>query len=208
MTRVLFILLLSFLFSEILSAQQDSLAVKREKRQAFLPNPVSRGRITIGGSADLSNTFRANNGGSFNFSIAPSFAYFVVRGLAVGARYSFGIGSSKSFDASKNQYVATTTFTTFVGPTVKYYVGKHQLKGVMAAQGGYAVYTALQGTSVFNLNGFAFGASAGTAHFFNKNLALETTFYFNTSGFETQLPSTRVGVSLGLFAFLDTKKRE
>ncbi|MBL0309066.1 MAG: hypothetical protein IPP77_05120 [Bacteroidetes bacterium] len=206
-SKIFFFFVSLLCLSSGLFAQVDTPSAASIKKAEYLPSPVARGRYIIGGAADLSNTFQKNNG-KFNLSLAPSFGIFVFKGLAIGGRYSFAIGTFKTFDAVKNKNVTTTTFTSFVGPLLKYYYGKSQLKGLIAAQGGYSVYTALKGTDVSNYNGFAFGASVGMAHFFNPHLALETSLYFNTTGYEKQFPSTRVGISLGLFAFLNTKKQE
>jgi hypothetical protein len=46
------------------------------------------------------------------------------------------------------------------------------------------------------------------AYFFNQHLSLETGMYITATGYQTQLPTTRIGFSLGLFAFLDKKKPE
>jgi len=168
---------------------------------------TERGRFLIGGSADISSTYESNTS-RFNLSLAPTFGVFVVKSLAIGARYSFGISGYKAYDASVSKEVSVTAFTTQIGPTIKYYPGKKSLKGVISANGGYVSYAAFIGSKTFNTNGFVAGGSAGIAHFFNQHISLETVLYANVSGFHNQHPVSRFGFSIGIFAFLDKKKQE
>ena len=46
------------------------------------------------------------------------------------------------------------------------------------------------------------------AYFFNPHLSLETGLYLTGQSFVHQRPTTRVGVSVGFFVFLDNKKNE
>ena len=52
------------------------------------------------------------------------------------------------------------------------------------------------------------GGSLGIAHFFNPHLSLETALYMDASGYKTQLLPASFGLSIGLYAFLDKKKKE
>ncbi|MDB5282519.1 MAG: hypothetical protein JWO06_1594 [Bacteroidota bacterium] len=168
---------------------------------------IERGRFTIGGSGDVSISYTALNR-NFNLSVAPSFGIFVVKGFVIGGRYSIGIGSARNYDAKNQVYNTTTTFNTQIGPSLKYYLGKKPLKGVTAVNATYVVSTALSKTNVSNANGFSVGGSVGMAYFLNSNISVETAMYLTASGFEKQLPTTRVGFSVGFFAFVDKKKRE
>ena len=168
---------------------------------------IEKGRYTVGGSADLSMTYNDRNT-TFNLAFSPQFGVFVVRGFVVGGRYSFAVGSSSVFSQAKQTYTVTTTFTTNIGPVLKYYYGKKPLKGVASANGGYSVQTVLRSKDITNINGFTVGGSLGMAYFFNPHISLETAFYVNASGYETKLPTSRMGFSVGLFAFLDKKKPE
>src|ERR1041385_2111247 len=97
---------------------------------------VERGRYLIGGSADISSSYQGKNSG-FNLSLSPSFGVFVVKGFAIGARYSFGLSSSRTYDNTKKEYVSTTTFSSGIGPLVRYYFGKKPLKGIVSANVNY-----------------------------------------------------------------------
>jgi hypothetical protein len=101
-----------------------------------------------------------------------------------------------------------------VGPNFKYYLGKKALKGVASFSPAYTVSTSFKKssptatTSINSLDGFALTGLVGMAYFFNQHLSLETGMYITATGYQTQLPTTRIGFSLGLFAFLDKKKPE
>ncbi len=168
---------------------------------------TDKGGYLVGGSVDLSDDFNGANT-NFNFSVAPSFAVFVVKNFAVGANYAITIGNSHTFDASSGTYTSITTLQTFIGPYLKYYIGKKQLKGMVSFTGGYSGITALGGGDVISLNGFALKGTLGMAYFFNQHISLETAAYINAQGYQTLLPSTRVGLSIGFFTFLDKKKQE
>src|SRR5690349_18994386 len=97
---------------------------------------VERGRYLLGGNVDISSSYQGKNSG-FNMSLTPSFGTFVVKGLAIGARYSFGISSARTFSESKNEYTSVTSFTSGIGPLVRYYIGKKPLKGLISANVNY-----------------------------------------------------------------------
>jgi hypothetical protein len=168
---------------------------------------VEKGRFLVGGSADISSAYQGKNS-SFNLSLAPSFGVFVVKGFAIGGRYSFGISSSKTYDKVKDEYNTVTTFTSGVGPLVRYYIGKKPLKGLISANVNYLTSTTLRKTSVSGTNGFSATGLVGFGYFFNPHLSLDCGLYVSGQGFEKQLPVTRIGFSVGLFAFLDKKKKE
>lgn len=168
---------------------------------------VEKGRYTIGGNIDISGT-RTGIERTFRMTVAPQFGVFVVKGFAVGARYSFGVAGSRTYNEDKKEFEVSTTYTTNIGPRLKYYYGKKQMKGYIMGHGGYSVATRVRKGNVFNRNGFTFGASLGMAYFVNNNIAIESGLYFDTSGYEKTLPTTRIGFSVGIFTFLDNKKKE
>lgn len=168
---------------------------------------TERGRFLVGGGVDISTT-RQSDVTRFNMNINPTFGVFVVKNFAVGARYSFGVSNVRSFDNKANKYVAITSFTTAVGPNLKYYFGKKALKGFVGANAGYVVFTQLNRGNVFNYNGFTAGGNVGMAYFLNKHIALESGMYFTAAGYEGEFPTTRIGFSVGLFVFLNKKKQE
>jgi outer membrane protein with beta-barrel domain len=174
---------------------------------------TEKGQYLIGGSADISEIFQ-NNVTTFNFSIQPSFGVFVVKGFAIGGVYGFSCGSSKTYNPTNKNYTTATTFNTKVGPNLKYYLGKKEIKGFAAINPAYTVYTQMRstsgesGTGITNYDGFSLTGSVGVAYFFNQHISLETAGYITASGYQKQLPTTRIGLSLGLYAFLDKKKQE
>lgn len=168
---------------------------------------VDKGRYLIGGSVDISHLTQGE-ARNFNLSLSPQFGVFVVKGFAVGGRYSFGVASRRIFNEKKQQYMPLTVFTTAVGPELSYYPGKKALKGAISAYGNYTVYTRLYNGDVTNKNGFAAGGFAGMAYFFNNHIMLRSGMYINVSGYEGDFPATRIGFSIGLAAVLDKKNKE
>ncbi len=168
---------------------------------------VEKGRYLIGGNADISTAFQ-NKTSRFNLSLSPAFGVFVIKGFAIGARYSFGVSSVRTFNTNRQEYVATTTFNSGVGPLARYYFGKKQLKGLVAANVNYLTTVTLRRNNVSGTSGYSATGFLGMAHFFNPHLALECGLYVTGVGYLKQLPTTRIGFSVGLFAFLDKKKKE
>ena len=171
---------------------------------------VERGRYLVGGNIDISEMLQGKNSG-FNMALAPSFGVFVIKGLAIGAKYSFAITNTHNFSNSSHKYTNTTTFATGIGPTIKYYYGKKSLKGVVSANVNYLTSTTFRktnSTSISGTSGFSAIGLLGMAYFFNPHISLESGLYLSGAGFEKQLPVTRIGFSVGLYAFLDKKKKE
>ena len=168
---------------------------------------TDKGKLLIGGNADMSLSFQSTTR-NFNLSINPTFGVFAIKNFLIGGRYSFGVASRRAFNNDKNEYRTVTSFTTGIGPIAKYYFGKKQLKGFLAANASYLVFTQLTKGNVANKNGFSAGGSVGMAYFFNEHVALETAFYVTASGYEGDFPTTRGGISVGIFTLLDKKKSE
>ncbi len=168
---------------------------------------TEKGKYLVGGSADMSMSFTGINN-SFNMSLSPQFSAFVTKGLAIGARYSFGISASKTFDNNKQEYVSVSTFTSGIGPLIRGYVGKKQLKGVFAAGANYLTTTTLRKNNVSGTSGYNATAFVGAAYFFNPLLSLEFGLYVTNTGYQKRLSTTRGGLSVGFFVFLDNKKKE
>ena len=175
---------------------------------------TDKGRLIVGGSANISESFQSTTH-TFNLALQPTFGAFVIDNLAIGGTYSFGVGSTRTVNATTEVRSTTTTINTLVGPLVKYYFGKKAMKPFLSANAGYSVYTQLKSnsspgssTSIANYDGGQFGGSAGIAYFFNQHIALESAMYITTSAYKTQIPTTRFGFSFGLYAFLDKKKQE
>ena len=175
---------------------------------------TDKGRLIAGGSVNISESVQGTTT-TFNLALQPTFGAFVINNLAIGGTYSFSVGSSRTFNATTDVHSTTTTINTLVGPLVKYYFGKKAMKPFISANAGYSVYTQLRSnsspgssTGITNYDGGQFGGSVGIAYFFNQHLAIESALYSTTSAYNTQIPTTRIGFSLGLYAFLDKKKQE
>ena len=168
---------------------------------------VERGRYTVGGNVDISMSLQGDVR-RFNMSINPAFGVFVVKGFAVGGRYQFGVGSVREFNTRDNEYQSVVTFSTAIGPQLKYYYGKKSLKGLVSANVLYLTSTTLRKSRVNGTQGMSANGLLGIAHFFNNNVALESGLYVTLQAVDKQLPITRFGFSMGLFVFLDKKKKE
>jgi len=189
------------------------------RRASFLPMTLllfivtnlfaqtEKGKYLVGGAADMSMSFTGKNN-NFNMSLSPQFGVFVVKGFAIGARYTFGISAAKTFSTAKNEYVSTTTFTSGIGPLFRGYIGKKQLKGLLAAGASYLTSTTLRKNNVSGTNGYTATGLIGAAYFFNPHVSLEFGFYVTNTGYQKQLPTTRGGISVGFSVFLDKKKDE
>jgi hypothetical protein len=181
---------------------------------SLLPAQTEKGMYSIGGSTNISEAIQSTTN-TFSLALSPSFGVFVIRNFAVGGTYSFSVGSTRTLNTSNDVHTTTTSFTTLVGPFLKYYIGKKTMKPFVSANGGYSVYTSIRSTSssgsiasLTNYDGAQWGGSAGIAYFFNPHVSLESALYITTSAYQTQIPTTRFGFSLGLYAFLDKKKTE
>jgi outer membrane protein len=146
----------------------------------------NQGRMLVGGSAELStNTYKDKDGGttvtngtSTSLSISPSFGYFVIDNLAVGA--SLGLGFSKWNDkrAGDGDY---TTSSLRIEPFVRYYLPL----GIFF-QGKFGI-----GTTKYKYDDNAFNdrktnsgnlaVSAGYAIFLTDNIALEPELGYRVS---------------------------
>jgi hypothetical protein len=168
---------------------------------------VEKGKYLIGGSVDISQLMQGE-ARNFNMSISPAFGVFVIKGLGIGGRYSFGVASRRVYNKKKEKYMPSTSFTTAIGPKVSYYIGKKAFKGLVSAYANYVVYTQLYNGNVTNLNGFSAGGFVGMAYFFNEHVAMESGMYLNGSGYKGEFPATRIGFSVGLAVVLDKKKQD
>lgn len=166
---------------------------------------TEKGKQLLGGTADMSMSFQSTTS-TFFMNFSPTFGVFAVKNFVIGGRYSFGVNSRRALTASK-EYRTTSTFTAGIGPFAKYYFGKKQIKGFVAANGSYLVSTTMVKSNVSNLNGYTAGGSVGCAYFFNEHVGLETAFYVQVTGYEGGFPSTRGGISVGIFGLLDKKKQ-
>lgn len=169
---------------------------------------TQKGILMPGGNADASMSINGSTRG-FNVSVQPTFAAFVVNNFAVGFVYSFGLSGSR-VPVGDTAYKQTNTFTTSLGPYLKYYIGKKALKGAISASAAYlissGVRTLTNRSPAQDYGGFSVGGTVAAAYFFNPHVSLEPGLYINTTGYQTQIPTTRFGFSLGLYVFIDKPK--
>lgn len=168
---------------------------------------TEKGRYIVGGNVDISGSIQGDVK-RFNMTLAPSFGIFVVKGFAIGGRYSFGVSSISQYDEKEKERISTVTFSTAIGPLVKGYFGPKRLKGFATANVQYLTSTTLRKSRINGTQGLSTMGSVGIAHFFNNNVVLESGLYVSLQSVVKQLPITRIGFSMGLFVILDKKKKE
>lgn len=168
---------------------------------------TEKGRYLVGGNVDISGSIQGDVK-RFNMTLAPSFGVFVVKGFAIGGRYSFGVTSVSQYDEKEKERVSNITFSTAIGPTLKGYFGPKRLKGFASGNVQYLTTTTMRKSRINGSQGLSALGSLGIAHFFNNNVVLESGLYVSLQSVTKQLPITRIGFSMGLFVILDKKKKE
>jgi len=181
---------------------------------SLLPAQTEKGMFVIGGNTNISEAIKGTSN-TFSLALQPTFGAFVVNNFALGGIYSFSASGARTLNASTDIRTTTTTFNTLVGPFLKYYFGKKAMKPFISTNAGYTVFTQIRSNNVpnssaslTNYDGFSVSGSAGIAYFLNPHISIESALYITASGYQTQLPTTNFGFSLGLYAFLDKKKQE
>lgn len=170
---------------------------------------TEKGNLLAGGGADFSLSFNYTTRG-FNVALQPTFAGFVVKNFAMGFIYSIGISGSHVVNTNPPSTKETNNFSTNLGPYLKYYIGKKGLRGFISANAGFALMTGVRTETNHSPSqayaGIVSGGSVGLAYFFNEHIALEPALYITNAAYQTLEPTTRVGISLGFYAFLQRKK--
>ncbi|MDB5284183.1 MAG: hypothetical protein JWO06_3258 [Bacteroidota bacterium] len=169
---------------------------------------TEKGNYLIGGSGDASLAFNYTTR-SFNVAVQPTLAIFAIQNFAIGANFSFGVSGSHTINATTNVAKETNSFNTSLGPLLKYYIGKKGLKAVISANTAYLITTGIRTETNTGpsqaLEGFVVGGSVGLAYFISPHMSLEPALYITATGYQTQYPTTRIGVSLAFYGFLDKK---
>jgi outer membrane protein len=162
----------------------------------------NQGRMLVGGSAefrtmsdkDKSGATTTTNGNRTTMSVSPSFGYFVIDQLAVGASVDMAV--TKWNDKSGFDDDNTTTTVQFQ-PFVRYYLpmgiffqGKFGL--------GTAKTTYEDNTADNKYNTSSLALSAGYAIFLSDNVALEPELGYRTSKFKNTDSDTK-NINSGIF---------
>ncbi|HEX6226912.1 MAG TPA: autotransporter outer membrane beta-barrel domain-containing protein [Chryseolinea sp.] len=161
----------------------------------------NKGRMLVGGSAefrtmsdkDKTGGTTTTNGNRTTLSISPSFGYFIIDQLAVGAAVDMSLSKWNAKDAFDDDN--NTTSIQFQ-PFVRYYLPM----GIFF-QGKFGVGTAKttyddRGDSKYNTSSLAL--SAGYAIFLSDNVAIEPELGYRTSKFKNTDSDTK-NLNSGLF---------
>jgi hypothetical protein len=152
---------------------------------------ADRGKMALSGGASLTiNSSKADADGAewfttTNLTLAPTFGYFVINGLLVGATPVIGISSPEEGD---------NTYTYGIGPTVAYFA---KLMGSMFIGGGGTVFYA--GTKTGDVSGSGYGVrlfGGPTLAFGGKFGGFVNLYaFFQYSAHTTEMESAGITVS-------------
>ncbi|HEY0655705.1 MAG TPA: outer membrane beta-barrel protein [Chryseosolibacter sp.] len=147
----------------------------------FAKAQTSSGQMMIGGALSFSSVNYDNNNGSdySNFTLAPSFGYFVKDNFVVGA--SLSLGNSKSGTGAGQ----TTTSSFGVGPFARLYKFTSSEQFAFFGQAGLAFGNSKSETGnviTDKSNSITFSIAPGFAYFFNEHWAAELSI----AGFRIQ----------------------
>jgi len=126
------------------------------------------------------------------FTINPSFAYFIMDGLAVGAILPLSLYSSKG----------DITYSLGIGPVVKYYT---DFLAVFKLEAAYEFSHAPS----WKGGSFYLKPGVGMAFFLNPKVSLEPGLFYqlnsdnrNYEFYKTKLKTSKLGIEIGLTIFL------
>ena len=162
----------------------------------------NKGRMLVGGSAefrtisdkDKSGATTTTNGTRTSLSVSPSFGYFVIDQLAVGASVDMGV--SKWNAKTANDVDNNTTSFQFQ-PFVRYYLPMGVFfQGKFGLGTAKTTYDENYDDNKYNTSSLAL--SAGYAIFLSDNVALEPELGYRTSKFKESDSDTK-NINSGIF---------
>ena len=142
---------------------------------SFVNAQTEAGHITVGSS--ISSLSFSKNGTAFG--IAPSLGFFVVNGFAIGLTPSIGGSYVKS--SSGNTTFKSTTTLYGVGPFVKFYIGKTQVRPFLYGSFNFSHAETKYTSTVGNVSTETkstteskyFSIGGGVARFINNHVSVE-----------------------------------
>ena len=162
----------------------------------------NQGRMLVGGSAEIrtmadkdkSGGTTVTNGNRTSLSLSPSFGYFIIDQLAVGAAIDMGL--SKWNDKSGFDDDNTTT-NIQLQPFVRYYLPMGIFfQGKFGLGTAKTTYDDDSRDNKYNTSSLAL--SAGYAIFLSDNVSLEPEFGYRTSKFKNTDSDTK-NLNSGIF---------
>jgi outer membrane protein len=162
----------------------------------------NQGRMLVGGSAEFrtmadktkSGSTTTTNGNRTTLSVAPSFGYFVINQLAVGAALETGLSK---WNAKTSNDIDNTTHSLSFQPFVRYYLPMGVFfQGKFGIGSAKTTYDEDFDDEKYNTSSLAL--SAGYAFFLSDNVALEPELGYRTSKFKDTDSDTK-NINSGLF---------
>lgn len=138
---------------------------------------LEKGNVLVG--ADLANfNIGLEEDAGFNVNLVPKAAWFIKDNVAFGAYAKLGF--------SKDNSSGPTTTIYGVGPLVRYYAGKEELKdlnflkhGRWFGEANVGIEGRNQSKGGGSTNGLGLGFGPGYAYFITPNIGLEGLFKWN-----------------------------
>jgi outer membrane protein len=162
----------------------------------------NQGRMLVGGSAEFRTIADKNksggttttNGNRTSMSVSPSFGYFVIDQLAVGASVDMAVSK---WNAKTSNDVDNNTTSIQFQPFVRYYLPAGVFfQGKFGLGTAKTTYDETYDDSKYNTSSLAL--SAGYAIFLSDNVALEPELGYRTSKFKNTDSDTK-NINSGIF---------
>ena len=162
----------------------------------------SQGRMLVGGSAEFrtmadkskSGSTTTTNGNRTTLSVAPSFGYFVIDQLAVGASVETSVSK---WNAKAGNDVDNSTHSFQFQPFVRYYLPMGVFfQGKFGLGAGKTTYD--DDFDDFKFNTSSLALTAGYAFFLSDNVALEPELGYRTSKYKNADSDTK-NINSGIF---------
>jgi hypothetical protein len=152
----------------------------------FDEDSFTAGNMIIGGSGSF--VYYKDKGATdatIGLSIDPTFAYFVIDGLAIGARLPINVYKSGG----------DRMYSFGIGPIIKYYTDYLM---IFKLEGGYEYY---RYSSTDKAGSFSIKPGIGMSFLLNPKVSLEPAIYYEFNSVEKQSRNT-IGIEIGLTIFL------
>jgi hypothetical protein len=144
--------------------------------------PIKKGNIILGGTGSFNynkstySDFGENDSKQYNINLYPSFNYFLINNLALGATVNLGYTHQENINSKSLGF----------GPNVKYYFTNGIL---LRSDASYSLSSSWGARS----RSFALEAGAGYAFFINSKVSIEPALMLNTTRVKSTISEREVG---------------
>jgi hypothetical protein len=149
--------------------------------------------MILGGSLGL-NYNQQDSFHTTTFTFSPTFGYFVVKNLVLGASIGIGTTSDNKAKGRKSRFFLNTTFIPFI----RYYFLKEKFRPFIYAKFGYVNSTSLINGGSANVDGITGGGGIGFVYFASKQVGIETTIGYTGQKLQKQNLNSTIGFGVGL----------